>query len=252
VTPGLVVDRHHGIPVVRLDRGEKRNALTRDMLRALPGCLADAAGGDARAVVLTGGPDTFCAGVDVGEIGRRSDDAEVDDDIAAAALAIRGLAVPVIAAIEGPCMGAAVELAVAADIRVVSRAAFFGLPAVRMGILYRPDGIAGIVATVGPETATRLLVLGERISGADAVAAGLASHLTGPGDTLARALELAAEVAGPQEAIAATKAVIARATASGSDLSDFDAVRGRLLDSDQRQRAVAEVQAHLGATPYLR
>jgi enoyl-CoA hydratase/carnithine racemase len=238
----LRVDHHGAVAVVAFHRPGKRNALTRDVLRLLPGLLHDLAR-EAAAVVLTGGSDVFSAGVDLSEIGHGVEDAEVDQEIAAVAAALRGLPVPVIAAVEGPCVGAAVELALACDARVVARDCFFSVPAVHLGALYRPEGIADVVRAVGAQTALRLLVLGERLSGDSASVTGLAAHVTEPGSALDRAIQLASRATPPGSAAAdATKQVI-QAVLRHEDLARFEALRQELLGSSERRAAVVRARA---------
>jgi enoyl-CoA hydratase len=235
------------VSVVRIDRREKRNALTRQMLRSLPGLVAGAVRDGATAVVLTGGQECFSAGVDVGELGHGAADAEIDDEIAALTAAIRSLSVPVIAAIEGACFGAAVEIALTCDIRVAARDSAFGIPAARLGILYRPEGIRDLVSIIGRPTAMRLLVLGERMSGEQAAEAGFVSHLTEPGATVERALRLAHLVDDSvSEAVAVTRQLVIEASASSLSLSGFEERRRALLESDARRAAVTAIQRELG------
>jgi enoyl-CoA hydratase len=245
--PALLVDRDGGIAIIRIVRPEKKNALTRDMLRAFPDTLAHAASDAATCIVLTGGPDVFSAGVDVAELGNGAADTGIDTEIAAVSTALRACPVPVIAAIEGPCMGAAVELALSCDVRVASSSATFGVPAARLGVLYRPDAIAALVGEVGRQTAMRLMVGGERITGADAIAAGIAGTLTDPGLAFDAAMRLARLVdQSVPEAVRATKAVV-NAAALGEDVTRFEAVRRSLLESEARAEAVSSLRDALAA-----
>jgi enoyl-CoA hydratase/carnithine racemase len=243
----LHVERRGAVTVVAFDRPSKRNALTREALRALPELLQLCAD-DAAAIVLTGGPDVFSAGVDLAEIGNGADDVDVDYEIATVSAAIRGLAVPVIAAVEGPCVGAAVELALACDVRVVASDAFFSVPAVHLGALYRPEGLAYVVRAAGAQTAMRLFGLGESIPGDAAGAAGLAALVTGPGEALDHAVQLASLASRSNgAAVDATKQVI-QAALRDADLTAFDGLRHELLRSPERLSAVAQAQARHGST----
>ena len=232
---------------MRIERPDKRNALTRQMLRDLPDLITGAVRDAATAVVLTGGSECFSAGVDVGELGRGASDAEIDDEIAKLTASIRSLSVPVIAAIEGACYGAAVEIALSCDVRVASWASSFGIPAARLGILYRPEGVRDLVAITGRSTAMRLLVLGERLSGEQAAQAGLVSHLTEPGAAVERALALAHLVdESISAAVAVTRQLVIESSAPTFDASGFEEQRHALLDSDARHAAVAAIQERLG------
>lgn len=247
VDPNLETERLGATSIIRVNRPAKKNALTAKMLTGIGAALKAEHESGATAVVLTGGTEIFSAGADLETIGHGAKDIEIDDLIAELIAVIAGLPIPVIAAIEGDCIGAALEIALSCDVRVASRTSSFSIPVVRLGVLYRPDGIANILANVGMATATRLLVLGEAIFGADAVLAGIASHVVEPKSALDEALKLArlTEVNIPA-AVSATKKLLLELNSSKVDLSDFDQVRNELLSSEARLKAVADLQVRLG------
>ena len=121
------------------------------------------------------------------------------------------------------------------------------MPVTKLGILYRPDGIANILSNVGLETATRLLVLGERISGEAAGQARIASYVVEPSGTVDHALSLAklADENVPA-AVSATKRLLIELNTSKVDLAEFEFVRRALLRSEARIQAVADLQERLG------
>ena len=243
----FAVERVGGSSTIRIDRPAKKNALTPDMFVELGELLNSESASGATAVVLTGGPEIFSAGADFGAIGHGDKDIEIDGLIADLVTTITGLQIPVIAAVEGACVGAAVEVALSCDVRVVSRTSYFSMPVTKLGILYRPDGIANILSNVGLETATRLLVLGERISGEEAGQARIASQVVEPSSTLDRALSLAklAEENVPA-AVSATKRLLRELNTSKVDVTEFEFVRRELLRSEARIQAVADLQERLG------
>ena len=244
---GIGTDLMEGVAVLRLQRPQKRNALTRAMLNQLKRELAQSVAAGAAAVVLTGDESTFSAGMDLGEIGNGADDVEVDSLIAETGEAIRSLPIPVIAAIEGPCLGAAADLALACDVRIMGVGARFGIPAVKLGILYRPEGIADMVATVGRETVSRLLLFGERLTAEQAVTAGLAAQVAPAGQALDAALTLAqGAVASPPEALAATKRVITEIVGGRPDLESWQEQRLALLRSEVRTASLDAARVTLG------
>lgn len=244
---GIGTDLTEGVAVLRLQRPQKRNALTRAMLNQLKRELAQSVAAGAAAVVLTGDESTFSAGMDLGEIGNGADDVEVDSLIAETGEAIRSLPIPVIAAIEGPCLGAAADLALACDVRIMGVGARFGIPAVKLGILYRPEGIADMVATVGRETVSRLLLFGERLTAEQAVTAGLAAQVAPAGQALDAALTLAqGAVASPPEALAATKRVITEIVGGRPDLESWQEQRLALLRSEVRTASLDAARVTLG------
>jgi amidase len=229
--------------LVSIDRPQKRNALTLDALRELRAALASHVEAGARGIVLTGSDEIFSAGIDLAEIGNGVADVAVDDEIARTVGAIRELSTPVIAAIEGPCIGAAVEIALACDVRIAGAGAVFGLPAARLGVLYRPDGIAALVAELGRQTAARLLVLGERIAAADAVTAGIAAVVVEAGRAADHARSLVDGVgSAPVPAVQTTRDLIATLTATGSTLPEWEDRRLALLGSPERADALSRVR----------
>lgn len=192
---GLIITDEDGRTVVQIDRPTRRNALSLELLTQLPQALSDAVGRGARCVIITGGPSVFSSGFDLADLPTDGPDQVVESTIRTAFAAVRHLPVPVLAAVEGPCMGAGVELALTCDLCVVSREAFFEVPAMRLGLRYRSDAILGITRKYGETVAMRLFGLGERITGEAAVAIGIASHACEPGATLALTKYLCASLA---------------------------------------------------------
>ena len=113
---------------------------------------------------------------------------------------------PAVVAIEGPCLGGGLELALACDIRVAGENATLGLPEATIGLIAGAGGTQRLVRAVGQGVARDLLLTGRRVSGAEAAAMGIVSRVTPDGGAEAEALRVARALAdGPFEAIAATK-----------------------------------------------
>lgn len=113
---------------------------------------------------------------------------------------------PVVAGIDGACLGGGLELALACDIRIVSEAARLGLPEVSLGILPGGGGTQRLVRAVGQGVARDLLLTGRRITGSEALTFGVASRLVEPGAVAGATRELVSELAaGAWEAIRAIK-----------------------------------------------
>ena len=208
---------------------------------------ADGCGG----MVVTGEDGVFSAGADLDDLTGTPEDLAYDDDLAETTDLIRTAPFPVVAALEGPCIGAAVELALACDLRVASSDAWLQVPAVRLGILYNPRTIVRLHRTLPRETVTRLLLLAERFSARSAQAAGLVSEVTEPGATAARAEELASRTPGTDAgsfaagAVAATKGLLADLDQGTFDPDHWHRVRLGLLGSDDRRRAVAAAKERI-------
>ncbi|MBM2769291.1 enoyl-CoA hydratase/isomerase family protein [Burkholderia anthina] len=175
---GLELHVEDHIATITLARPEKRNAMTLDMWRELAWLAAQLDGrDDVRAVVLTGSHDSFCAGADITEFDElRNDTAQVlayDAIYEAGCRALETLGKPVIAAINGYCMGGGCNLALACDIRFAAPQATFAIPAARLSVVYGAAGTRRLLNLVGPGRARRILFTGARIGAFDALGAGL-------------------------------------------------------------------------------
>ncbi|EEE43007.1 enoyl-CoA hydratase-related protein [Roseibium alexandrii] len=131
-----------------------------------------------RALIVRGaGGKAFCAGADIAEfeaVRSTADKAAHYDAVNVAAFrALKTLPVPVVAAIEGPCLGGGLGLALACDLRIASDTAFFSIPAARLGLAYPPDAVADLIEAVSPSNAKKLLFTAERLSADNALQIGL-------------------------------------------------------------------------------
>jgi len=172
------VDRAGPVAWCTLDR-PPLNLLEPELIQALRAAFLQlAADGELRAVVLTGNSRAFCAGMDV-RVLRDLDVPAARELITALHTAIEAVhhaPVPVVAAVNGPCLGAGFEFALACDFRLASTDATFGLPEVRVGV---PSVIeaALLPPLVGPGRAAELLLTGEAIPAERALAWGLVNHV---------------------------------------------------------------------------
>lgn len=217
-TPGTVGE-------ICFDRPDKRNALSKAAMLELVAAVDELVSAGSRAIILTGSSTVFTAGSDLSELSMTETDLEIEDGLAAAADLLASAPVPTIAAIEGPCLGAGVELAAACDVRVAGEGAYFMIPAARLGILYRPSGIVRLLRVFGPERTRRLLLANDRLASHE-----LVDIVVTDGLALERARELARGSADlVPEVVAATKELILELETTGSIASDWDEVRRRLL-----------------------
>jgi enoyl-CoA hydratase len=197
-------ERPEGGPLARLtiDNSSKLNSLNRAlMLEIIEAANRLAADPQLRLVVLTGaGERAFVGGADIGEIAALDRESARDfiTLVHRCCDAFRRLPVPVIARIDGYALGAGLELAAACDLRVASRRALFGMPEVRIGIPSVVEA-ALLPKLIGHGRARRLLLTGETIGAAEALAWGLVDAVVPP-EALDEAVEdLAAPIlaAGP-------------------------------------------------------
>ena len=199
-------------PVARLtiDRPDALNALDVATLHALRQHLCEIRDrADLRVAVLTGsGTRAFCAGADLK--GTRSSAAsyaealfQAPEPAAELGLYIRlmdlsGLqcAKPLIAAVNGHCLGAGLEIALQCDMRVASTNASFGLPEVRVGSIPAVSGLHRLLKAVPSALAMQMVLTGDRIDASDAARIGLVSETVAPEQLIDRAMALAHKIAG--------------------------------------------------------
>lgn len=176
------------VAMLTLSRPEKRNALSVELCHRLREAVAEAPARGARAVVLTGTGSSFCSGADLGEVYT----AEFRDALYAMLHAVTDAPVPVVAAVNGPAIGAGTQLAIAADLRVAAPAAVFGVPTARIGLAVDPWTIRRLALLAGNGAARAMLLAGTQLDAEAAEAAGLADRFGGVDDALAWAREMAA------------------------------------------------------------
>ena len=160
-----------------LERPQARNAVPAAAWRDLAAAAAEA-GNSARLLVLRGSGGAFCAGADLADFPAMQENASrratFREDMRAALDALRDLAVPTIALIDGPCYGAGVALAIACDLRIAGPGAAFAITPAKFGISYPQPDVHRLVSLVGPGQAARLLLGAVRIDAAEAERIGLA------------------------------------------------------------------------------
>ncbi|MEM9634201.1 MAG: enoyl-CoA hydratase-related protein [Pseudomonadota bacterium] len=166
-----------------LNAPTRKNALPLAAWERIPALVQQIeAQSSARVCIVKGaGGQNFCAGADISEFEavRSSPEAakRYDDINVAAFKAIQTLSIPVIAAIQGPCLGGGLGLALACDIRLAARSAFFGIPAAKLGLAYPPEALGDLLAAVPPADAKQLLFTGDRFSAERALQMGLVNEI---------------------------------------------------------------------------
>jgi enoyl-CoA hydratase len=206
VTETLTIDRPMpGVVVLQLNRPRQLNAINELMRDELTHTLATI-GADAslNLVVLTGTGRGFCSGIDMRNFGSKTleaSDPAIDrlrfqEAMAALPQAIWDLPQPVIAAVNGPCVGAGFALCLACDIRICSTEATFGNGAILLGLSGAEMGMSyHLPRIVGTSVAADWMLTGRTVSAAEADRRGLVSELVDPDRLMDRALELAAGIA---------------------------------------------------------
>ncbi|WP_395543004.1 enoyl-CoA hydratase/isomerase family protein [Neotabrizicola sp. sgz301269] len=192
--------------VIRLDRPDKANALTREMLQSVADAAAGAWAAGAKVLILTGSGKVFSAGADLeaAKAGLATD--PVWDIASNAVAAFPGLS---IAALNGTLAGGAFGIALACDCRIAVDGANFFYPVMRLGYRPQPADPARLKALIGPARAKMILMGGARIAAAEALAWGLVDRLVPPGEALAAARALAADALAADPAhVAAIRAML--------------------------------------------
>lgn len=204
----MQVDDH--VALVTVNDPDRRNAVTFEMSAALRAAVESAeADPDVHALIVTGAGKAFCAGADLTALGEATRDGllRIYDGF----LAVANCTLPTIAAVNGAAVGAGLNLALAADVRIAGPNALFDPRFQKLGI--HPGGGATwmLQRAVGPEVARAALLFGKRFDAETAVRYGLALEVAD--DPVAAARDLAAgPAAAPREIVLATKASM-RATA---------------------------------------
>lgn len=127
----------------------------------------------------------FCAGFDLAALAEASHDAMPDAPLGRAVAAMRAADATFVAAVHGRVIGAGVELVVACDVRIATDAVDFEIPAARLGVVYRAEGLALLQRAFGPAVSARLVLLGERIDARTAALAGAVTHVCAPAELVA-------------------------------------------------------------------
>jgi enoyl-CoA hydratase len=215
----LHVENH--VALITVNDPDRRNAVTGETSAQLRAAVERAENdSDVHAVVVTGAGKAFCAGADLSALGAAGAGTTESglQRLYDGFMAVGNCRLPTIAAVNGAAVGAGLNLALAADVRIAGPAALFDARFQKLGL--HPGGGATwmLQRAVGPQIARAALLFGMRFNAESAVRHGLA--LTVADDPVAAALELAAgPAAAPREVVVATKATM-RATASPGALDN--------------------------------
>jgi enoyl-CoA hydratase len=206
----ILVHRNGSVGTVVISNVDKYNAMTTDMWRALPQRIAELDADPAiHAIVLVGdGDKAFVSGADISQFGAERADAASQqvygDAVDAAYMAPVRASKPVIAQIRGICMGGGLGLAASCDIRICADDARFRMPAGRLGLGYKPEGVGRFVSLIGVQNTYDIFLSARVFDAAEALRIGFVARVV-PG------AELDAQVQALAAAIAANAPLTARA-----------------------------------------
>lgn len=213
-----------GVGRITFNQPEKRNAMSVEMWDGLTSILGAWQDDPAvRVVVLTGAGDkAFVSGADISQFesirGNASAQREYDKLTSTGRRSLTDFPKPVIASIQGYCLGGGLAIAMQADLRIAGEGSSFGIPAARLGIVYGFGAVSRLISLVGQANARMMLLSGERIDAAEALRIGLVNRVV------------------PAAALEDTVAGLARGMAANAPLS----VRGMKLVVDQALRDPAD------------
>jgi enoyl-CoA hydratase len=250
--PHALTERRGHVLIVTLNRPEARNALSGPMMALMRQAWDEVdADPEIRVAVLTGAGGAFCAGADLkamtaappgDSFGNQGMDLSVIDSL----LKGRRLAKPLIAAVEGAAIAGGTEILQATDIRIAGAGARFGISEARWGLFPLGGSAVRLVRQIPYAIAADLLLTGRHISAAEALRIGLIGEVVPDGQALARALEVADQIAanGPLAVQAILRTI--RAT-EGMAENDAFAIEARIgmevfmsADAKEGPRAFAE------------
>ena len=226
-----------------LHRPEQRNALSYSLLEELHRALSSEMKTGCRAVIISGSHNCFSAGADLNELTGTAMDEEMDAAINRVTDDILRLSMTTVASIEGACIGGAVDIAMACEVRVASHNAYFQVPAARLGLLYNPDSVARMSKLFSHDTLTRLFVSGENFTAADAVKAGLVTHLVKQQAGSIKTVKPARNpVADSGRAVISTRSLLDTLYNDRYDPTYWRAVYKDILASPERREAVTRAR----------
>jgi 2-(1,2-epoxy-1,2-dihydrophenyl)acetyl-CoA isomerase len=225
MSDGILVTMDEGLCAITLNRPDRLNAFTTDMLNRFNGALEDAVADErVRAVLITGAGRGFCAGQDLND--RSVSPGEAAPDLGEslenrynpAIRTIRSMAKPVVVAVNGVAAGAGANLALSGDLVYAARSARFIQSFARIGLVPDAGGTYFLPRTVGTARAMGLALLGDTLSAEEAAEWGLIWKVVDDDQLLAEASAVARELAaGPTAGFAKTKQAI---NASGNNTLD--------------------------------
>jgi enoyl-CoA hydratase/carnithine racemase len=194
----LRLEKQGAIARLLIDRADKRNAFTQAMWEMVPALLGDALADRAVRVITlqSATPGVFCAGADIAEFSTGALDpdwrARNQGAIRTAQVELARAPKPVIALIDGDCVGGGCGLAIACDIRIASRRARFGITPAKLGLIYSLHDTKLLTDLVGPAQAKRILFTGQLLGSEEAQRIGLVEIVSddaeGEGTALAAAI----------------------------------------------------------------
>jgi enoyl-CoA hydratase len=199
-TEKILARKADGIGWLTFNQPERRNAISLAMWDAVAIAAEEfAADRGVRVVVMSGaGGKAFASGADISEFEKTRADADAEKAYAShssrARALLAGLEVPLIAMIQGYCIGGGMATALQADLRIASSDSRFGIPAARLGVSYGYTSLEQLTALAGPALTKEIMFLGRQYTAEQALAMRLVNQVVEPDQLLATVEQIAAEI----------------------------------------------------------
>jgi len=239
------IARDGEIALITMDRPEKRNALSLQMMRELDAALTELAqDSQARAIVLRGEGPAFCAGHDLRELVDRDVEAyrTIFDACVKLMARIAAIPQPVIAEVAKVATAAGCQLVAACDLAIASTEATFATPGVRIGLFCSTPMVA-LTRAIGRKRAMEMLLTGDSIDAATALSWGLVNHVVAPEQLHAATIALARKIAASSSSVVGLgkAAFYAQIDLDQSHAYDFakDVMTSNALEADAREGITA-------------
>jgi len=239
-TPKILARIQDGIGWITFNQPEKRNAISLSMWEAVA-AAAERFGTDpeVRVVVMHGaGGKAFASGADISEFDKLRDSAEAEAKYSAVSSMARkrleALGMPLIAMIQGFCIGGGMATALVADIRITAEDGRFGIPAAKLGVAYAHHSLRRLVALAGPAMAKEIMFTGRQLDAAEALRVGLVNRVVPAAELEAVTTDLARIIArNAPLSIRASKEGIDQIAGDPAlaDMARFDALYRACFDS---------------------
>lgn len=205
--PDILVSDDGPVRTIRMNRPEKKNALTLAMYDAMAEAIENAGGNDAtRCLLIAGGPNAFCAGNDIGDFVKMAQGGGLGEPILRFLHALARCEKPLVAAVNGNAVGIGTTMLLHCDHVVAGADARLSTPFVALGLV--PEAGSSLIAPrlMGHTRAFSLLVMGQPLSAAEAEDAGIVNAVTAAADTDAQALAAAQKIAAlPPQGVLASR-----------------------------------------------
>ena len=235
------------VATITLNRPDRLNAMTEELIGGVLACLEQAAADDAiRAVVLTGAGRGFCAGGDLGAMGEfagpRTEEASRAElrRLHRTTELLHEMPKATIAAVNGPCAGAGLSWACACDLRIAAESAVFRTAFLSAGLTGDFGGTWSLTRLVGAGRARHLFFLNEKLSAASAAAIGLVGEVVPDGALMGRVADIASALAqAPPHVVAGIK----------QNLNDAQELGLHALLNAEADRQVRAAASHPSAAP---